>query len=362
MPDIEVVGVIDLNLQTPQEIYNKLLSFRRDYYAPNQRIVVQYTEQDYFYHESKVGFAIHNFLNILYYVDISLSQLTFVTTNNRLEESIKPFVPHEKDVPEIHVVLVSRMTYNNIQDIVKAPILPDKNIKHVGLCMLGTVREHRYRLLQYLKHHDLLGHIQTASNNKNNPMLSPIRDTTAARSVRGDLADLGLVYSFVGGNQSWSKPIINRELIELSNVPVETNLVNPNIPASGYDFYSNFAVDIVTETNFDYPSQFISEKTLRPLLLKTPFLIFGPFQFLAYLKSWGFETFNDLWDENYDLIEDSQDRFIKCCHVVKDIAQRPIEYWNSVYEKINDRLDHNRQVLLQYIENDFKSIHSKYKL
>lgn len=363
MLDIDVIGVVDLNTGALdlQKLYNDLVSLRRDHYEPNQKIVVQHTETDYYYRGNPVGFAIHNFLTILYQVDISLSQIVFVTTHNCLEDSIRPFVTHEKDVPTIQVTLVSRMTYKNIKSILKDSAVPRKNLKYIGLCLMGTMREHRLKLYQYLKYNLLLDQIQTSVNNQSNNMLSP-RVQTKIIEQNSNLRKLGLLYSFpCVTNESWSKPIVNNELSKFANVSID-NTINTNIPASGHSFYSEFAVDIITETTFDCPSQFVSEKTLRPLLLKTPFLVFGPAYFLQYLKSNGFKTFDDLWDESYDLIENPQDRFIRCCNVVKDIAQRPLSYWYEVYQKIDKRLDHNRQVLLQYITNEFTQIHNKYKL
>lgn len=346
-----------------EQLYAKLIMMRRACYAPNQRIVVQYTEQDRFFHDSPVGFAIHNFLTLLYEADISLSQITFVTTHNRLADSIRPFVCHEKDFPEIHIVLVYRNIYGSIKNIVADPRLPQKNLKHLGLCMLGNVREHRIRLYQYLKHHDLLDKIKTSFNNKKNPLLSPSPQDDKVPAQDSDLSHLGLVYSVPArANESWCKPITNEEIRSLVDVVLDLGVSDPCIPAAGHRFYDDFALDVVTESNFHYPSQFITEKTLRPLLLKTAFLIFGPQKFLAYLRSWGFETFGDLWDESYDDISDPQDRFVKCCHVLKDLSDMTLSDWNAVYQKIDSRLDHNRELLLQYIEKEFVPLHKRYQL
>lgn len=363
--DIDVIGIVDLNLLGTdlEKLHDELVALKRVHYAPNQRIVVQYTEQDYFFHDSRVGFTIHNFLRILYHVDISLSQITFVTTNNRLEESIKPFISHERDIPEIHVVLVSRGTYYNIRNILSDTELPSKDLKHVGLCMLGTVREHRIRLYQYLKYNNLLDKIQTSFNNKKNPVLSVPGDRDQISKTKSNLSLIDLVYSFPSRTvEAWCKPVINDEIKKYQHVSIDASLSNPNIPAAGHKFYKEFALDVVTETNFHYPSQFVSEKTLRPLLLKTPFLVFGPSLFLKYLQHRGFQTFGDLWDESYDIIDNPQDRFVKCCNVLKDLANIPLSDWNKLYQQINHRLDHNRQLLLQYIKNDFILIHNKYKL
>ncbi len=47
----------------------------------------------------------------------------------------------------------------------------------------------------------------------------------------------------------------------------------------------------------------VSEKTLKPLAFYHPFVVYGQRTHLSTLKSWGFETFDNLWDESYDSIE-----------------------------------------------------------
>ena len=118
----------------------------------------------------------------------------------------------------------------------------------------------------------------------------------------------------------------------------------------------------MVETNFDYPHIFISEKTLRALLTKTPFVMFGPSGTLSYLQSFGFETFNDIWDESYDTIEDPQARFIACTKIVKEIAEWPLEKAREVCCILEDRLDRNQKTLLTYIDKTFKPVYNKFKV
>ena len=57
--------------------------------------------------------------------------------------------------------------------------------------------------------------------------------------------------------------------------------------------------ELVTETDV-FNSLFITEKTFKPILNKSPFLISGSPYTLAYLRKLGFETFDKLFDESYD--------------------------------------------------------------
>lgn len=360
---VEIIGMINLDYlgQDSLKIHNELSELRRDHYQPHEKILVNYTDQDYFYYNCPLGFVLHNFLSILYHVDISLSQIVFFTTNTNLEQAIKFFLSDANDQPEIHVLLVSKMTYRNIRGLLNAGPPPPKQLTHKALCMMGTHREHRLMLHKYLKANNLLDHVQVSVNNPNAGLSLIGHPPPAVSQNVCSLESVSLVYSFPPMTvEHWDKPISNSELRKIADVSVPSQVVNPNIPAHGHNFYQHYAVDIVTETNFHYPSQFVSEKTLRPLLLKTPFLIFGPANFLSYLHSRGFETFSDIWDESYDQITDPQERFVACCKLVNVVASWSIDDWVSIYQHIAERLDRNRNTLLQYIENDLTPLATEF--
>jgi hypothetical protein len=67
--------------------------------------------------------------------------------------------------------------------------------------------------------------------------------------------------------------------------------------------YHNFAVEIVCETYTLGNTFFPTEKTIRPLMAAKPILVYGPRYFLARLRELGFRTYNEIWDESYDLYQ-----------------------------------------------------------
>ena len=118
-------------------------------------------------------------------------------------------------------------------------------------------------------------------------------------------------------------------------------------------------MDIVTETVFDYPYVFVSEKILRPLLTKTPFIVFAAQGTLEHLKSLGFKTFSDFWDESYDLESDSHLRFLSCCRIINSIAEQPIDKLKNLYAEMETLLEHNRQTLITYINDQYRPLYKK---
>jgi len=85
--------------------------------------------------------------------------------------------------------------------------------------------------------------------------------------------------------------------------------------------YNRFAVEIVCETCTLGNTFFPTEKTTRPLMAAKPILVYGPQYYLARLRSMGFRTYSELWDESYDLYQgparwnlmrDSMNRLLDC--------------------------------------------------
>jgi hypothetical protein len=68
-------------------------------------------------------------------------------------------------------------------------------------------------------------------------------------------------------------------------------------------YYNRFAVEIVCETYTQGNTFFPTEKTIRPLMAAKPILVYGPQYYLARLRSLGFHTYSEIWDESYDLYQ-----------------------------------------------------------
>lgn len=65
---------------------------------------------------------------------------------------------------------------------------------------------------------------------------------------------------------------------------------------------------IVTETVFYYDKLHLTEKIFKPIVSKQPFMLLAAPGNLAYLKSYGFKTFDSVIDESYDSIQDPDTR------------------------------------------------------
>jgi len=109
--------------------------------------------------------------------------------------------------------------------------------------------------------------------------------------------------------------------------------------------YTEFLIDIVAETFTSGKTFFATEKTVRPILLKKPFIIMGPKCFLIHLRQMGFKTFNDYWSEDYDGYEPKQ-KYKMILESIDNIASKSQQEISSMYADMQEILEHNYNLLI----------------
>lgn len=98
---------------------------------------------------------------------------------------------------------------------------------------------------------------------------------------------------------------------------------------------------VVTETCFWDDRTHLTEKIFKPIVAKQPFVLLGCTKNLAYLKSYGFKTFDSWWDESYDEIEDPVQRIQAVVKIIKDICNTPNDELERMLQGMNHVLEHN---------------------
>jgi hypothetical protein len=84
--------------------------------------------------------------------------------------------------------------------------------------------------------------------------------------------------------------------------------------------YIDTYFSVVTETIFDYPYTFRTEKIWKPMIMCHPFVAAANYGYYRDLHNAGFKTFGHLIDESFDTMESPQDRADKIVAVVSDIC------------------------------------------
>jgi hypothetical protein len=122
-------------------------------------------------------------------------------------------------------------------------------------------------------------------------------------------------------------------------------------------FYENSFVDIVAESSFFPNNFFLTEKTLRPIFHKKPFLVLGPQNYYKdYLTEFfKIELYDELFDYSFDRESDLQNRIDGLICNIKKIKNINLIDLNKFYCKLQPKLDYNRSVI-QDIYNDVYKI------
>ena len=126
--------------------------------------------------------------------------------------------------------------------------------------------------------------------------------------------------------------------------------------------YDRFAVEIVCETYTMGDSFFPTEKTIRPVMAAKPMLVYGPRYFLARLRTMGFKTYHDLWDESYDFYQGAE-RWQAIQMVMRSISEQTSEQQYQMLAHAHEIACHNRQRLhdisthqVSLVKHDYKNI------
>lgn len=110
-------------------------------------------------------------------------------------------------------------------------------------------------------------------------------------------------------------------------------------------YYHNSLISVVTETNFANNEIFLTEKIFKPILHRHPFILVGAYKTLDHLKTLGYKTFSDFFDESYDDIEDPKERLVKIVEICKDIQGWPDTKRKTFFYKAMAITNHNYELL-----------------
>ncbi len=128
------------------------------------------------------------------------------------------------------------------------------------------------------------------------------------------------------------------------------------------DIYKSSYISLVTETFFYEDDYIITEKVYKPIIHYHPFIVLGSPYTLKHMRSIGFKTFGDFWDESYDEEENNDTRFEKVFNLLMKFDKMPIEELHKLYIDMIPTLKYNYDLIVgrgsmkQLTENLGKSI------
>lgn len=151
----------------------------------------------------------------------------------------------------------------------------------------------------------------------------------------------------------WHPPSVTRAATLIDKLPLLQGSKQRLTAFHGYDFddpltnlYRSILVDLVVENHVSGNTFFPTEKLVRPMVLKKPFVVFGSVNYLDYLHQMGFLTFNEFWSENYDGYEHG-DRLIRIYQVIDKLASMNTQELIKMYWDMKFILDHNFDLIIR---------------
>ena len=154
-------------------------------------------------------------------------------------------------------------------------------------------------------------------------------------------------------NDQWF--LHNNQLQDIVNLlPPNTSFKNfvdhYTFVENNHELFQQGFLQIVTETVYDYPAIFYTEKTFKPIVNKRHFVMLGVAGSIKKLQDMGFKTFDNFWDEDYDNIQDPEKRLLSVFEIVKYVYNKSIEELQTLCNDMDDILEYN----FNFYINDFK--------
>jgi hypothetical protein len=97
----------------------------------------------------------------------------------------------------------------------------------------------------------------------------------------------------------------------------------------------------ITETVYTGRRLHLTEKTFKPIALGMPFVMSGTAGSLKYLRSYGFKTFDGIWDESYDEETDDIRRAEQVASLLKSLDELPVEGKQDLFKMAIPIIEHN---------------------
>lgn len=141
-----------------------------------------------------------------------------------------------------------------------------------------------------------------------------------------------------------------------NNLPLQVDMIDLRInqfqaTSLPIEFYQKSCFSLVSSTfalQHKEKSVGFTEKEIKPMLARHPFIIHNLPGVLAHLKNMGFLTFERWFDESYDEETDDTIRLLKIISEVKRLSELSFEQWDKMLEEMTPVLDHNYNRLVNY--------------
>ena len=251
-------------------------------------------------------------------VDVIENTVTYYQLNKKRCLLISCFDKSKQylNMPTIGVNTV----FQFFKDINKENVLDIKDRKYKIRCFNGTHRKHRIQFLEKI--------IDKQGLNGNN----------VSYCLNGDMQSQLDAVQKDTDNETLKKlvPLLGDDAgVKDSSNDVRWTYHKTCVP-------SNY-IDFITETEYFRREVYLTEKTSRAIISKTPFVLLATPYSLETLKQKGFKTFSKYWDESYDIVLNHNKRLdmvFKLFEYFNDLSKNDLE---TILDDTKDILEYNNQ-------------------
>jgi hypothetical protein len=110
---------------------------------------------------------------------------------------------------------------------------------------------------------------------------------------------------------------------------------------TNFDEAADSLVYVPTETVYFGSRLHITEKTFKAIALEMPFVLVAPAHSLRYMRSYGFQTFREIFDESYDEEENDILRIEKISKLLKDLDNLSVKERQDIHRACVPIVEYN---------------------
>lgn len=149
----------------------------------------------------------------------------------------------------------------------------------------------------------------------------------------------------------------------IADKPNPTGDLSAKVNIDDILFMKSAFFHVVSETVFFHPKQHLTEKVFKPIVTKRPFILAAAPGNLAYLKSYGFQTFDRWIDESYDQEPDNDLRIAMIATELEKLCKLSDSELHQMHEEMKEVLEYNflhfygkfKEIITDELLNNFKN-------
>lgn len=359
----QIFDLCQYDLNNMYQLYSDLSKLKKTSYSQNYRFVFLHYETEYYFDKSYPGLTLINLQRVLASLDIS-NYFCLVLSQQDISDKLKFLQKHETT----DQTAIDSLKYQNywwtgdhlLPRVDKTIKIHSEKISKNYLFLNRKTRFHRRVFFSLLKDNELLdkGVVSYLGvDESKSPLISELSSDIHSNK---NLCFLE-TSTHTRVNDRW---LLHNAYIKkcVDNVPARYFFKNFDEATRAY--YLNLLLGqqcflhIVSETVYNYPCSFLTEKSIKAMVCKRPFVIIGPPGSISNLKSLGFNTFDRWWDESYDQIENNEERMLAILKIVKQIYQKDILSLQDICNEMKDTLEYNFDFFINHFEqSQIDSLH-----